>query len=201
MRPQLPDDDPAQYASIMERLRRLEQRVGRTIIVPVGSPVSGITLGEVDGENITGVRIVGNIITGSTGGNTFLYLQPNALNPITTQTLERRTYWDTASQISDHQYGGDGASAPGLVVAEHNWATSANAINFDGIFHTTRLGGAHYRKYLGSFVNEDYVSNHNRWVFGAIACNWKDTSTNVASLRLALGAGTFVGRISLEILP
>lgn len=165
------------------------------------TPVGVIDLGSFDGENITGVRITANLITSGTGGDTVIRLRPNGSNSVLVQHLVRRTYWNGASQLSDNLYGANHGVSLGLVVAAHNWAVNANAVSFDGIFHTNRLGVAHYRRWLGRFTNEDYVSNDNQWVSGDSASVWKDTVTPVTGLTLAIDSGAMLGRVSVEVIP
>jgi hypothetical protein len=164
------------------------------------SNATSVNLGNFDGENITGIRISANLRSASSMGP--MFLRPNGLTSMPTQWISHRAWSDNVGLFTDVQ----GlipitAAQPGMQIAAADFGVTDSAIHFDGIFFTSRLAGAHYRRYIGQYSNMDYQVNSSRSVSASIRVTWGDPFTTVSSLALACSTGNFSGRIALEIVP
>lgn len=177
---------------------RLDTLEGRTQTFTF-SAVSSISLGAFDGENITGVRITGHVIT-SGGVNTTIRVRPNGLTGISVLALTHAVIWNTAVTSTDTAANaGNLVNANGMMIAGSGWTTNSNGVWFGGELHTRKaqLG----RKYIGQYGNHDYVTNVQQHSLATVTSFWNDLSTNITSLTLAIDAGTFTGRVSVEVIP
>jgi hypothetical protein len=180
--------------------RNFDFLVGRSqapIVIPVNG-LGSVDLGPVPGESITGVRVTLAGQTAGTGGNTYIRLRPNGLASITANQLTERTYWDGAVQNHDAQLGGNTGGQPGLIICATDWGVGANSVHAFGVLNT-KIGTA--RAWTGIYSNQDVVTNGSRILSGRVLANWNEGSTPITSLLFALDAGTFTGRIVLEMLP
>lgn len=187
-------------SALATRVRQLQPRV-----VKVDTPASVIDLGRVDGENITGVRISGTGYTTGTGGDTLLRIRPNGLNNIISNVDFHRLVFPAGGPLSQDVVAGGNlvAGTVGLIIASTNWTTASNNLMFDGILYTrivNRDGVSGHRHWSGTYDNQDLVSNRNSRIHGECHAIWGDAATPVSSLVLALDAGSFVGRVRMEIL-
>lgn len=173
------------------------------------SGVSSVDLGSFDGDNITGIRISGELrfTFTSTGSVGFFSLRPNGSTSVTRQLLSQRSYWDSASLVTDVQGGNSAAGQDGFVIAMTDWVSTSgqrNGIWFDGMFFTRREGASnHYRQYMGRYSNHDYSVNSERTVQASVSSSWVDLTTLLSSLTFAVtnATGTFDGKICVEVIP
>ena len=204
MRLARPETDATQHWDLVDKVARLEKSTPRalTTVIPSTAPVSVVDLGAVDGPNITGVRVTGNLKTAGTGGNTVIRLRPNGLSSISVLAMAHIAIWNTAATSTDlTAYAANFANAGGMMVAGHGWASSSNGVKFSGVLYTDRLAGADNRVYLGQYTNHDLITNTQQHSFATVTSQWNDTSTDVTSLALAIDAGTFYGKIVVEVVP
>lgn len=201
MRPLIPDDDPQQIARIEDRLRRLEQASFQTVRQVSG--VSSVSLGNFDGDNITGVRIAGTVVTAATGGDQWMRLKPNGGTIVGSVIVHRHYANGSPTYPVAHDVIGGGTpsvSLQGINIATTNWTTNANLVSFTGTLFTSRGNGA-IRHYHGTFSNADYQIDSGNRLMGLVYGVWQDNTTPLTSLVFSLDAGTFSGRVSVEVIP
>lgn len=201
MKPVRPDTDASQHWELIDRINRLESSAPRVITTYIPGGTSVIDLGSFDGENITGVRITGNVtVAGAGTSNPVLRVRPNALTGISVLALAHVAIWNTAAASTDlTTYAGNYASANGMMIAGSGWSTASNGVWFSGVMHTRKAMGM--RKYLGQYANHDFVTNPQQHSFATVTSAWNDSTTDVTSLSLAIDAGTFSGRVTMETIP
>src|SRR4051812_24867636 len=124
------------------------------------SAATQVVLGAFDGENITGVRISGSLLTASTGGNTTIRLRANGLNPMSVMGLNSYTWWNTTTVASNrgNDLSGNYANLGGMAIALTNFGNSAQSVHFHGVLYTAHLfaGGAAVRPtYVGQYETTD----------------------------------------------
>lgn len=180
---------------------RLDVIEARRRVIPVLTPASVIDLGAVAGEDVTGVRISLSGRTVGHGGNALVRLRPNGLTGITTSAMfdfVSHGAAPTYTSTSGTSQGGAPASNNGLAVASTQWVVNSNDLSLDGTFYTRSGKNRHW---IGEYIAQDLVTDPNKWLLGHTSAVWHNTATAITGLVLALDAGTFVGRISLEFLP
>lgn len=157
-----------------------------------------VDLGAIDGENITGVRIVVKGV--ASAANAVMRLRPNgsAAN-IAVGRHVQRLYWDGATQSTDIS-GGVSSSVPGFAIGQTDFGVAGSSLWSDVVMHTRTQAGMK-RACYGTYGNEDNVANGDRILSGRQFMVWHDVATPITSLSLAMDAGTFTGRVTLEVLP
>jgi hypothetical protein len=168
--------------------------------------VSSFAIGAVDGNNITGVRLsfIGAINGAGVGvAAPLIRLKPNGATSIPAQAVASRVYTPTPSYAAtaDATYGGAFATVAGLGVCQKSWAVNNGDehVSFTGIFFTPISLG--WRQWDGTFTARDLGADGNRGLKGNVFGAWQDNTTTVASLTLAIDAGTFSGKLTMEIIP
>lgn len=191
-------------AATENRLALLERQAGGTTKkferVLSSATTSTVILPAVDGQNITGVRLTGQVLTAS-ATSAYLRLRPNGLSSMVTNAIGDLIYIaDTPTYSPTEQgqeFGGGVVSSPGVVVAVQRYGTAINTLVFDGVFFT-RTGV--YRVYQGDYTAVDGSTDSNRMARGRVSSQWHDATTAITSLTLALDFGTFTGVVTTEII-
>lgn len=170
---------------------------------PVG--VSSQNLGSISGQSITAVRLTGQLVTASTGGNTFIRLRPNGLNPISTSVIDNEVNWANGgpSGAATPRFASNFVNAAGMVIAPTDWAVASNEVYFEGTFFTNLPAGLGFllRQWIGRYKNHDLINNRQNYMSGSLSSMWGDVSTLLTSLVLVIDAGNFSGRITMEVIP
>lgn len=197
------------YYHQAERLAEMERRIAMLEsganarldkhVLNVSGVSSCVLVPDFDGENCGGVRVT---FTGRTAsGPTTLWLRPNNLTSMSGQAIIHRAWSDSTAFATDVAGNLAITTLSGLTVAMTDFGVANSGLHFEGVFLCSRLGGVHHRKWLGQYFNTDYDVSSSREVGGAVRVLWADPSTNVSSLVLTASAGTFSGRIVVELLP
>lgn len=170
--------------------------------VIVCSAVTSASLGSIDGDNITGVRItVAGMINGNTA-STYLRLRPNGLTSMSMAVMAQRAYFSgTPPATADLAYGAGMATAAGLILATTDWGANNCSIFATHMFGTQVLSSVHRRHMIGQYSNQDIETEPNKYMTGRITSIWNDMTTTVSSLTVVVDSGTFTGRIVVETLP
>lgn len=194
--------DAAEYIRSLEsRIHDLATAVGRVMPrAPITvSSASVIDLGAIDGDNITGVRISLSGQTFGTGGNTYMRVRPNGAASVLMQNYAHRVLTNGGGYTTtDSGLFGGAFSVGNMLLAATDWGTASNQLDAHGTFYTAT---GHWRTYLGQYANRDAVSDGNLSAAGRVVSTWAEETIPITSLSLTLDAGTFTGRVSVEIVP
>lgn len=166
------------------------------------SAASTVDLGAFDGENITGVRIsLFGVVAGGT--DTTLRLRPNGLSPVSANSVAELVYSGGSSHatVSTLLNGGAVGSVAGVPIAHTHWSVAGTVLAANGTFYTPKLGGSVCRIWEGAYTSRDATTDASNIANGVVSAQWNDVSTSITSLALALDAGTFTGRVSVEVVP
>lgn len=188
-------------ATLEKRIALLERPTTSKFVRTFSAVSSGVLLDAFDGQAFTAVRLTVTGNTATTASNTFLRIKPNGLSTMQTAAIAQRSYTNVAptyTPAADAIYGGAYGLSPGIVICETDWGTASNNIWADGILS---LQTGRVRGWLGNFGNSDAVTDGNQRLSGRIHSLWGDLTTVVSSLRWSVDAGTFTGRISVELIP
>jgi hypothetical protein len=172
----------------------------RALAIPAGSTV--FDLGPIVGQGLTAVRLTAQLLTAGTGGNTYIRLRPNGLNPVQTDSIDNYVNWNTAVAAAPAtRLASNFAATPGLVIAPTDWGTASNEVYVEGTFWTNLPAGFQLRQWVGRYKNHDRVSNQQQMAMGTLSSVWSDAASLLTSLQLVIDAGSFSGRVVLEFLP
>lgn len=190
----------SQVAELESRLEALQRQFSNTRRVYTFSGASTLSLGSFDGDNITGIRISAAGLTVGHTTDTWMRLRPNGSSAYSCAHTVHRFYTDSTPSNGHDIILGGAITTNQIVVAATNWNTNGNYLAFEGTFFTNKLANQ-TRQYIGRYQNEDYVNSALQRLQGNILGFWYDASTVLSSLSLGLDAGTFSGRVSVEVLP
>lgn len=157
-------------------------------LVPTGSPPTlDIPLGNLDGDKINGIELMGMVAV-TTTLNVLFYLRPNGINITGDALMTQRYRTDTAvvqSTTSSTPAPGYNMTLSGFVIASTDWNHSGDLWFRATVF--TRTGS--YRHSMSEYGSQDGAAL-NSLMSAELRSNWRDTTTKVTSLQLRLQASS-----------
>lgn len=197
--------NPDDFKNIQKNFDYLGNKLGAPATVKSGvsfATVAAVSLGNFEGEKITGVRITGTVLTAGTGVNPVIRVRCNGLNPMQVMGLNMWEYWNTAAAAFGNDMGGNYANAGGMPIAQCNHGSTSNAVHFDGVLYTCHLNPVAVQPvYLGIYENCDRIVNSQQHLMGTMKSAWNDLATPITSLMVLIDTGTFSGKIATQVIP